>query len=210
MWLFLVVVLLVGGTWAFWRQKRIAEEKDLAILRAVALPSYRQMLPRFQLELERARRFERPLSFVVVRLAGDEPLELGLALHREKPRERETRIVQSCGHRIMFAHIGLILQECLRSMDLTACDAVERCYVVALPECTRADAARLLERLEMLVRRGTGLGVRSGVAELGGDGVVVADLVRKAGERSERGPAVESRVAMSSAETVERRSRMSA
>jgi hypothetical protein len=208
-WLLLVVTLLVGGTLAFWRQKKIADEKDLAILSAMSLPSYRQVLPRFQLELERVRRFERPLSILVVRMDGDEPLDLRLAPRREDPQDRQARIMQTCGSRIMFAHVGLILQQCLRDMDLTSCDVAERRYIVALPECTRAEASNLVERLDMLVRRGTGLGVRVGVAEVGSDGLVVADLVRKAAERSEKSMPPEL-TAAPFAETVANESRMSA
>lgn len=184
-WLVLVVFLLVGGTLAFWHQKRLATEKDLAILRAMSLPAYRQMLSRFQLELERARRFERPLSILVVRLDREESESVGLRLRREDPQDRQTRILQTCGSRIMFAHVGLVLQEYLRDMDLTSCDAAGERYVVALPECTGGEAAGLVERLESLVRRGTGLEVRTGVAEVGSDGLVIADVVRKATERCE-------------------------
>lgn len=182
-WLVLVVCLLVGGTLAFWHQKRLATEKDLAILRAMSLPAYRQMLPRFQLELERARRFERPLSILVVRLDREQSESVGLRLRREDRRDREKRILETCGNRIMFAHVGLILQEYLRDMDLTSCDAAGERYVVALPECTGEEAAGLVGRLESLVRRGTGLAVQAGVAELGSDGLVIADVVGKATER---------------------------
>jgi len=189
--LVLVAVLVAAVAWMWWRQRRNAAEKDLAILRSISMPSYRQMTSRYQLELERARRFERSLSMVVVRLDGDEPRDMELVLRRESAREREARIVAACGHRIAFAHVGLVLQECLRDMDLAACDVTARRYVVVLPECTRTDAAGLVKRVELLVRRGTGLGIRTGIAEAGADGMMVADIVQKAAERMARGPGAE-------------------
>jgi hypothetical protein len=187
-WLIVVVALLVVGLIAIGRQRRIAEEKDLAILRAMAIPTYRQALRRFQRELDRGRRFARPMSILVVRIDTDAPRKPTLVPLREDARQREMRVMEACGYRIMFAHVGLVLQECLRDMDVTACDAVEQRFIVALPECTRADVTRLVERLEMLVRRGTGLGVRMGVAEVGRDGLILADLVRKAAERTNDEP----------------------
>ncbi|MGH2570607.1 MAG: hypothetical protein ACRDGR_05235 [bacterium] len=183
-WLIVVVALVVVGLVVLQRQRKIAEEEDLAILRAVAIPSYRQALPRFQRELDRGRRFGRPMSILVVRIDADQPRKPTLVPLREDARQREMRAMETCGHRIMFAHVGLVLHECLRDMDVTACDAVEQRFVVALPESTRANVTRLVERLEMLVRRGTGLGVRTGVAEVGRDGLILADLVRKAAERT--------------------------
>jgi hypothetical protein len=183
-WLIVMVALAVVGLVLLQRQKKIAEERDLAILRAVTIPSYRQALRRFQRELDRGRRFGRPMSILVVRVDADEPRKPTLVPLREDARQQEMRVMEACSHRIMFAHLGLVLQECLRDMDVTACDAVEQRYIVALPESTRADVTRLVERLETLVRRGTGLGVRTGVAEVGRDGLVLADLVRKAAERT--------------------------
>jgi hypothetical protein len=185
-WPLLVVVLLVGGIVAFVRQRRVGAERDLEILRAMSIPSYRQTLCRFQRELDRGRRFSRPVTILVVRVDADEPGKRALVPLREDAQQRQTRVMEACGHRIMFAHVGLVLQDCLRDIDVTACDAVEQRFIVALPECTRADVTLLVQRLEMLVRRGTGLGVRTGVAEAGRDGLILADLVRKAAERADR------------------------
>jgi GGDEF domain-containing protein len=186
-WLLLVVILLVGGIVASWRQKRIAAEKDLAILRSTSLPTYRQTLRQIQRELDRARRFSRPLTMVVVRVENYERLEVGYGRRREDPRQRESRLIAACGSRIMFAHVGLILQEGLREMDLVTLDVVGRRYVVVLPECARSEASSLVTRLERLVRRGTGVGIESGVAEVGADGLIVSDLLTKATERCENG-----------------------
>jgi hypothetical protein len=183
-WLIVVMTLVVVGLVLLRRQRKIAEERDLAILRAVTIPSYRQALPRFQREVDRGRRFGRPMSVLVVRVDAVEPRKPTLVPLREDARQHEMRVMEACSHRIMFAHVGLVLQECLREMDVTACDVVEQRFIVALPESTRADVTRLVERLEMLVRRGTGLGVRTGVAEVGRDGLILADLVRKAAERT--------------------------
>ena len=183
-WLIVVMAIVVVGLVLLRRQRKIAAERDLAILRTMATPSYRHALPRFQRELDRGRRFGRPMSILVVRVDANEPRKPTLVPLHEDARQQEMRIMEACSHRIMFAHVGLVLQECLRDMDVTACDAVEQRFIVALPESTRADVTRLVERLEMLVRRGTGLGVRTGVAEVGRDGLILADLVRKATERT--------------------------
>ena len=110
---------------------------------------------------------------------------------KEDARERESRIIASCGDKILFAHVGQVLQDGLRDMDLACCDVTNRRYVVVLPECDGTDGARLVERLEKLVLRGTGLRVRTGIAEVRTDGLIIADLVQKASDRCASGTSEE-------------------
>ena len=148
-----------------------------------------------QQELDRVRRFDRSFSVLVVRLDTDHPIEISrrdsLIARKEDARERESRIIASCGDKILFAHVGQVLQDGLRDMDLTCCDVTNRRYVVVLPECDGTDGARLVERLEKLVLRGTGLRVRTGIAEVRTDGLIIADLVQKASDRCASGTSEE-------------------
>lgn len=144
-----------------------------------AIPSFRRSQSRAEIELARMRRYDHPLSVIVVRVSrydvdGDHAqvfIEVGAAA-----RDRHVR-------RIISLHVGAILHDCLRASDLPTWDAENDRYIVMLPEADHEHALQAADRLRRLVPSHIGTSIAVGVAEFPSDGLALEDLVALAAER---------------------------
>ncbi len=143
------------------------------------MPSLRRSQPRLELELARVRRYEHPLSVIVVRVPRAKVDGLHDSVFSNVNAELRERHVQ----RLVSLHVGAILYDCLRSSDLPMWDTEQNQYVVALPESTRERALEAADRLLRLVPAHLGVTVEAGVAEFPSDGLDMEDLIARAQER---------------------------
>jgi hypothetical protein len=117
---------------------------------------YRDGLPNMRLELQRARRYERPLSMLAVGLSGgDAPIRKELA---------------------DFLLLGIVLRDALRETDLMSYSVEHQLYAVLLTETTRAGALEAAVRFGGIARRRAELRVRCGASEFPQNGLSVDDL----------------------------------
>ena len=145
-----------------------------------AMPSFRRSLARLEIELARVRRYDHPLSVIVVQVPRVKVDELYASVFSNVKDDLRERHVQ----RIVSLHVGAILYDCLRSSDMPMWDTDQNRYVVVLPESNRLRAQEAANRLRRLVPSHIGTTVKAGVAEFPRDGLAIDALVSKAAQRS--------------------------
>ena len=144
-----------------------------------AVPTLRRTHERMANELARVRRYQRPLSVVVLRLESDQLL---LDLKRNLVSDSGNGSVEAYNQvmqtiQLVFSLVGSILKESLRESDVAAYDVPNNQYVIMLPESTRNQAALTVTRLKRLLFKRTAGHLVAGIAEFPTDGLIMGDLV---------------------------------
>lgn len=124
-------------------------------------------------EFARSRRYDRPLSLVVIE---PEPEDAHAAT--ELLRNLQDDLL----HRFRSARVGQVIDEYTRQTDLILKDHRGR-FVILCPETDHTIVALLAERLGKNVKERTGLNIRFGVASFPEDALSFDDLVEKAHDR---------------------------
>lgn len=141
---------------------------------SLEIPIYRQTLPRLELELRRARRYERPLSMVVLAAAA---LQRKVQLNG---RGGGAASIPLDTRPVLFAFLGGFLRSSLRETDLLTAVPESMLYVAFLPEVNGDGAEEAVARLEKGFAEIAAVDLRAGIAEFPRDGFTVADLFQKA------------------------------
>jgi GGDEF domain-containing protein len=123
------------------------------------LPSFQELRPLFERELRRARRYERPLSALVLDFA-----------RTADPARRNERILL----------LGSLLQDALRETDLIGHLADTGELVTLLPETNAAAAARGAERIRKLWAEQVPVHLLVGTATYPADGLTLDDMLTSA------------------------------
>jgi hypothetical protein len=159
------------------------------LLAASGVPTVRQAFPRLVKELDRARRYARPLAIMIVadhRGAGPthqsstEPVVDGAS--------SPARVVPtvSPGSVLIPVFIASVLREVMREADIIAyAAALGRC-VVMMPEVSRAEAIRARSRVGELCASRLDFAVRAGIAVFPEDGWTLDDLISNAEHSADR------------------------
>lgn len=152
--------------------------------RAIAVPSLRESEAAFNRELQRARRYERPLSVVVLSTA-----EAPRRPARSEPgMEEEAVLLETRIPYLATLLAGSILRRATRESDVIAYAADDDRFVLLLPETRRTDARRAVARLDTLLHDRMRRGVRAGIAEFPVDGFTRVQLVEKASDAWRQNP----------------------
>lgn len=138
-----------------------------------AILPYRSSLPQLASELARARRYQYPLTMVIVRLDQDLIAEKGNGFFSMKKTE-------SGFMNLLLSFLGTLLRSSLRDIDIVSFDTTNSQYVVLLPETTMAKAGRPVSRLNDTSLKQTGFSLIVGMAEFPVDGLIIEDLVSSA------------------------------
>lgn len=150
-----------------------------------AIPTFRRSLPQLTNELARVRRYNRPLSIIVLRIESDQLLlDLKRSLASESGNgsaSSYSNIIQTL--QLVFSLVGSILRESLRESDIACYDVANNQYVIMLPECTRHQALMTVRRLKKLLFKRTAGHLVAGISEFPADGLIIEDLVKLAMER---------------------------
>lgn len=161
---------LVGGIFFFgvigfliWQRRQERQGKKL-FPQPVSLPSYRDMLPQLQKELSRARRLQRPLSVVVIRIATSF-------------RDASTYDNLNGLSQIEFLLFGPVFGRVLRDIDCATYDGTNQQYVIVLPETTKAQATQPVKRLNSILGEKVASRLVVGLSEFPSDGLCLGDLV---------------------------------
>ncbi len=148
-----------------------------------AIPTFRRSLPQLTNELARVRRYNRPLSIIVLRIESDQlllDLKRSLATDGNGSASSYTNMIQTL--QLVFSLVGSILRESLRESDIACYDVANNQYVIMLPECTRQQAQLTVRRLKKLLFKRTAGHLVAGIAEFPSDGLIIEDLVKRAME----------------------------
>ena len=137
--------------------------------RALGIPSYRQMIPVLAAELRRSRRYERPLSVLVLNhgkmTSGDPRGEDESALHSSN---------------LVFFLLGSLLRDTMRESDIITYAAEDHLYALFLPESDEAGARQAVDRIRRFFFDRAKVHLRVGLAEFPRDGLIVQDVFDRA------------------------------
>jgi GGDEF domain-containing protein len=159
---------------------RLRKKKDamLALMTTVAtaIPSQHSSFGQLVRELERARRYRRPLTLIVLDLQRIErqPDPSAANGNQASPRKLEQNPL------ITSAIVGRLVRDALRQGDLLAYNAAHNRYIVALPETDRSHALLLAARLYVLVWERAQVRLAMAVTEFPSDGFTADELLGKA------------------------------
>jgi GGDEF domain-containing protein len=146
----------------------------LGLADAGALPTFHELLPLFERELRRARRYERPLSVLVLAFETVEPIHIA---------------------QLRVLHLGALLRDTLRESDLVAYAAESQEFVAVLPETDSVAAEQSAKRIHRLLVSRMATGLRAAVAVFPHGGLTLDDLVARARSSLRHGPLPLDRVA---------------
>lgn len=147
----------------------------------VRMQTYRETLPELAGEINRARRYRRPLSVAVMQFEASGG---SLATVHVGGNGNGSRNHSQAGYPdLVVAHLlGAILRDTLRETDLVSYDAAGGRYVIMMPELAEAQAQRAVRRLNDLVLASLHTSMRVGVAEFPRDGLTLEEMVASAEE----------------------------
>jgi hypothetical protein len=172
----LLAIVFAATSLLLLRKWRSAGEPASIAAAAALIPGHPGSLPQLAREVTRARRYQRPLSFVIAKVEDPHRQELGasdVTLGIRRQAELEGRLAAAVA--------GRIVRDALREGDLLAYDAAQNHYILALPEADKTHAVQLANRLQALVWERMRLQLRAGVTEFPADGVTIEELLTKAG-----------------------------
>jgi hypothetical protein len=140
---------------------------------AGSLPTYHELKPLLDHEIRRARRYERPLSLLM------------LSPDRSAARSGTgSAQIEGTGPSIMqqlqFGYVGALLRDTLRETDLAGYLAEAQEFVAMLPEGSADDAARTAGRINDRLADRMAVRLRSGVAAYPDGGLTLDDLMDSA------------------------------
>jgi GGDEF domain-containing protein len=143
-----------------WKRAK-TEEANLRV--PVVVPLLEKLRPLYESELRRARRYQRPLSLMILDIAVAE------ALHGAAAR---THRIAQC------IRLGELLQEVLRETDLPGYEPATQEFVALLPEADSAAAEEVGERIRRLWSAQPGaVNLTIGMATYPEDGLLLDNLM---------------------------------
>src|SRR5215216_2332360 len=176
-------VLLEVGIWsAHQLAKQISHaESVMDELASDAFPHRAQELDegsqRVKIELNRSRRYQRPLSLLLIEVDPE---------HQRSNGEVLKSIQIDIVNRFTSARVGQIIDERIRQTDLVLRDKRWR-FVILCPETDLSAGLLLARRIAEAVQEKTGLAILWGVAAFPEEALTFDDLLRKARQRLTQG-----------------------
>jgi hypothetical protein len=153
-----------------------------AILARAGVPTFHKTLPRLRDELDRARRYQRPLT---VALVGDARAIGGAVMDAAARRQWEASPLGP-GSPLIPVLIAPLLSEVTRSVDIvTYASTLARCVIV-MPEAGSSQAADAMRRMASLCTERAHVPVQACCATFPGDGLTLEELIRKAASTFDR------------------------
>ena len=174
------------------------------LLAASGVPTVRQAFPRLVKELDRARRYARPLAIMIVadhRGAGPTH-QSSTGPDVVDGASSPARVVPavSPGSVLIPVFVASVLREVMREADIITYAAALRRCVVMMPEVNRAEAIRARSRVGELCASRLDFAVRAGIAVFPEDGWTLDDLISNAEHSADRHAAARQEVETLSSE----------
>lgn len=167
------------------------------------LPPLRRAMPDLARELDRARRYQRPLAIVVLGLDAD-PLLATPGGKKDGSSDGNgsngggQSLLQAA--KVLSLILGTLLRQVMRESDIITYSALDDRYLILLTESREEEANEAVRRLDQLFFQKTLAHLRAGIAAFPSDGLILEDLIQKAraawetrpvGGKSAPSPAVE-------------------
>jgi hypothetical protein len=172
-------ILLEAGVW-FTHQLALQISHAESIMDALALSAFPNRAhnidsenQRIKIELTRSRRYNRPLSVVVIETESED---------EKTTREMLRSVQQDLLSRFTSARVGQIIDDRIRQTDLVLRDQRGR-FIVLCPETELPNATLLAKRISEAIKERTSMGVLWGVAAFPEEALTFDDLLHKARER---------------------------
>lgn len=172
-------VLLEAGVW-FAHQLAVQIAQAESIMDALALSAFPNRAhdidaenQRIRIEFTRSRRYNRPLSLVVIDSESED---------EKITREMLKSIQHDLLNRFSSARVGQIIDDRVRQTDLVLRDHSGR-FLILCPETDFESASLLSQRLCQAIQDRTSLKALSGVAAFPDEALTFEDLLQKARER---------------------------
>lgn len=172
-------ILLEVGIW-FAHQLAAQISHAESIMDALALTAFPNRArdidvenQRIKIELTRSRRYQRPLSVVLIQMESDD---------EKSAREMLKSVQHDLLTRFSSARVGQIIDDRIRQTDLVMKDYKGR-FVVLCPETDFASASLLGKRISQAIEERTSLHALWGVASFPEEALTFDDLLQKARER---------------------------
>lgn len=145
-------------------------ERRFEALQGAQIPTFRQLLPALEAEIERTRRYQRPLSMLAI---GP-----GEILARKGTHALPDIIAAPFdANFVAFLVLGSLLTEATRDVDVVTQLPEAGVYGVLLPETSASDAWRLAGRLARTLAARAPIGLLAGIAEFPRHALRVDDLL---------------------------------
>lgn len=151
------------------------------IMRAVAIPSFRESLPKLKREISRGRRSQNPLALITIGNNGNahRPIDVSSVQRSSSGHTAKTfepdRLTQ-----IQFILCGPVIRDAVREMDITTYDGANNRYIIALPETNKYQALQMMQRLNKILGEQVAGQLAVGIAEYPADGLHVDELLLSA------------------------------
>lgn len=172
-------ILLEAGVW-FAHQLAVQISHAESIMDALALSAFPNRArdidsenQRIKIELTRSRRYNRPLSVVVIETESED---------EKMTREMLRSVQQDLLSRFTSARVGQIIDDRIRQTDLVLRDQRGR-FIVLCPETELPSGTLLAKRISQAIQERTSMGVLWGVAAFPEEALTFDDLLHKARER---------------------------
>jgi hypothetical protein len=175
----LELILLEAGVWIA-HQLALQISHAESIMDALALSAFPNRArdidsenQRIKIELTRSRRYNRPLSLVVIEAVAEEEKLTGAVLKS---------VQHDLLNRFTSARVAQIIDDRIRQTDLVLRDYRGK-FMVLCPETDSANASLLAKRISQAIQEKTDLRVLWGVAAFPDEALTFDDLLEKARER---------------------------
>ena len=166
------------------RDHNLITEGAESASRALRIPTYREFQPVLNDELARARRYQRPLSTLVLQPENG-PMRRLLA---RDPGQSVSAALENTCLQFVFFLLGTLLKDSLRSTDRLCYLTSDHLYLALLTESSPEDARFVVRRLDAMLRARISVPVVAGVSEFPRNGLTIPDLVAHARLQCRRDP----------------------
>lgn len=122
-------------------------------------------------EMSRCRRYEHPLSVIVVEPEDQKP-EIDLAMIAKS-------LEKTIASNVVFTNISNVLSDVIRQPDLVMKDNSNKRFIICCPETTNAHSREVTERIRAAVEQSK-LSVVCGVATFPDEALTLEELVKRA------------------------------
>ena len=154
------------------------------VLAAGGVPTFRQALAKLTAELDRARRYSRPLAILV--LLDDRSPVPSAPQRTAHSAGNGADAALANGSALVPAFLASVLREIVREADVVTYAATLGRCIVMMPEVPKADARLALDRIGQICANRLTFSIRAGIAAFPDDGWTLEELIQHAEQAEEQ------------------------
>lgn len=176
-----LLCLMVAFIWR-WRASTVAVLRVISLTsQAAGIPLYHRAQRQCARELARARRYQHPLTALVLNLESEARTgHQDSTIHTSRNGSSPSPVQRLLFLQLSFFLAGALLRGALRESDLVTYDAINNHYVILLTESSTSQAKQAAQRLQALIYQRTHMHWRIRIAEFPTDGLTMEALINSA------------------------------